>query len=182
MRYLGDFEIAAARLQLSRAIGLARKSNCEDAQLGAVIFSDGKVLGEGYNHIPQILSKEYSCKSCPRRKSELHKGVGLELCIAIHAEEDAINDMLINRSHKIADSKGSKMIVARIKEGEVKIPRSVNPYCTKCSGKIATQTEIDEIIFQVKDGFVAFKKSEFHIKSINNLYQNWTDQIFEGKK
>ena len=184
MRKLSDEESAQARKYLDRAYSLTSKADCLESQFGAVIFKGDSILGEGYNHVPLDLKNQFSCEVCPRRKfvPELATGVGMELCISVHAEEDAINDMLLERKHPKSESFGAKMVIARIKKGERRVPESIKPICTKCSGKILTQTEIDEIIFEVKGGLIAFKKSEFHIDSINNLYSNWANQTLGNEK
>ncbi|MDE1761579.1 MAG: hypothetical protein KGH59_00640 [Candidatus Micrarchaeota archaeon] len=175
MRYLSDAEASGVRRYLARAYELARSSDCKEAQYGAVIFKGDTVLGEGFNHVADILKPKYSCDECPRRRGELHKGVGLELCISVHAEEDAVDDLIIRRGHKIEESRGANIIIARLKEGAKKVPKELSPYCTKCSGSIAVRTQLGEVMFETESGIVAFGRPEFHEKSIENLYSNWKE-------
>ena len=179
MRYLSAQEAKLVQPYLDRAYALTKKGNCLESQYGAVIFKGNDILGEGFNHVPEVMMPQFTCESCPRHKesSNLHMGVGFELCISIHAEGAAIENMFFEKKHTMQDSSGAKIVVARVKDSQRKVPEVLKPYCTKCSGQIATQTEIDEVIFETKSGLVAFKRIDFHVRSINNLYLNWKEVL-----
>ncbi len=175
MRYLDEKEAESIKKYYDRAIELLKKSDCKEANYGAVIFKDDEVMGEGYNYVPKIYG--YTCDKCPRRNNDLHKGIGLELCYSVHAEESAINDMIFNKGHKRSDSKGSNMIVVRAKNGEHYIFKTFKPYCTRCAEKIYTQTDINEIIYEEGDKFIALKRDELFNISIINLHENWKEKF-----
>lgn len=178
MRYLEESEQQPIVQLIDKATALAINSNCEEAHYGAIIFNNSGILGQGYNHVADVVSKEYSCRvDCPRNGSELHKGVGLELCITTHAEEAAINDMLFVKNITKQQSAGAKMLVVRMKEDRVLRPAAVDPYCTRCSSKISAETLISEVLFPVEKGVVSFDSKEFFILSIGNLYKSWKELV-----
>ncbi len=175
MRYLSEEEEAAIKVYRDRAEELLKNSDCLESNYGAVIFKDGKILGEGYNYVPKI--NGYTCKECPRRNQDLHNGIGLELCYSVHAEEAAINNMILEKNMKVNDSEGASMIVVRAKDGEVFKFDELEPYCTRCAEKIYTQTKIKEIIYEEKKGLIAFGNEELFDVSIKNLHNNWKEKF-----
>ena len=71
---------------------VATWSSCyqPNRQVGAVIVKDKRVLTTGYNGAPSGVE---SCKTkgvCLRREKNIPSGTNLELCYAVHAEENAI--------------------------------------------------------------------------------------------
>lgn len=79
-----------------RFIGLAELvatwSSCyqENRQVGAVIVKDKRIMTTGYNGAPSGIE---SCKTkgkCLRRELNVPSGTKLELCYAVHAEQNAI--------------------------------------------------------------------------------------------
>jgi len=67
------------------AVSVSRNSPCLSRQVGAVLVADKRILATGYNGPPSGISH---CQFCPRTQS----GANLELCIALHAEENALLD------------------------------------------------------------------------------------------
>ena len=175
MRFMSDEEGKALDKYIDMAMELAKKSDCKEANYGVIIFKGNEVLGKGYNYVPKL--DNYSCDICPRHHMDVHKGVGLEICFSIHAEEAAINDMLINNKHDIDDSEGAKILIVRKKNGDFNRPKVQKPYCSKCSGRIYTQTKADEVIMCAEDGFIAFGREEYHIETMKNLQENWKEQL-----
>lgn len=70
------------------------KSTCLRRQVGAAVITDFGIISRGYNH--SVLSP---CKECLRQKLNVPSGQRSELCLAIHAEEDA----LIKASNTVID-------------------------------------------------------------------------------
>ena len=77
------------------AIKVGQKSNCsrEDRQVGAVIVKKGKILGEGFNFIPEKLGGVCD-KCCYRKKNNIASGTCIEKCFSICAEQHAIKNAL----------------------------------------------------------------------------------------
>lgn len=74
-------------LNIAQAIKL--RSSCVRRQVGAVIVKDNRLLATGYNGTPRGIA---NCNDggCPRCNSGAPSGTGLEDCICIHAEQNAI--------------------------------------------------------------------------------------------
>ena len=71
---------------------VASWSSCyqENRQVGAVIVKDKRIMTTGYNGAPSGIE---SCKTkgkCLRRELDVPSGTKLELCYAVHAEQNAI--------------------------------------------------------------------------------------------
>ncbi len=175
MRHMSEAEGKALGKYIDMAMELAKNSDCKESNYGVIIFKGDNILGKGFNYVPKL--GNYSCDICPRHHMDVHKGVGLEVCFSVHAEEAAINDMLINNHHGIEDSKGAKLLIVRMKDGKFDRPKTQKPYCSKCSGKIYTQTMVDEVIMCTEDGFVAWKREEYHMETMKNLTENWREQL-----
>ena len=65
------------------------RTNCMKRAVGAVIVNDFRVVSTGYNGTPAstINCNEGGCKRC---NANTVSGVGLDECICIHAEENAV--------------------------------------------------------------------------------------------
>ena len=77
-------------LQMSEFV--ASWSSCfqENRQVGAVIVKDKRIMTTGYNGAPSGIE---SCKTrgeCLRRNLNIASGTQLEMCYAVHAEQNAI--------------------------------------------------------------------------------------------
>jgi dCMP deaminase len=65
------------------------KSTCLRRQVGAVIVKDRRVIATGYNGSPKGC-RHCSETGCLRQKLNIPSGEKLDLCRAVHAEENAI--------------------------------------------------------------------------------------------
>lgn len=67
----------------------ARRSNCMKRRVGCVLVRSKRVISTGYNGTPRGL---VNCNEggCPRCNSASEGGVGLNTCLCIHAEENAL--------------------------------------------------------------------------------------------
>ncbi|RYH20148.1 MAG: cell division protein DedD [Alcaligenaceae bacterium] len=72
-------------LDIARAV--AKRSDCERDQVGAVVVKDRRIRATGYNGAP---SGQPGCLSCPRRTSSCTPGSSYDNCVAIHAEANAL--------------------------------------------------------------------------------------------
>jgi len=68
---------------------VAKRSTCLRRQVGAVIVKDKHILSTGYNGVPK---KFPHCDTvgCIREKLEIPEGERHELCLGLHAEQNAI--------------------------------------------------------------------------------------------
>ena len=65
------------------------RSNCMKRNVGAVIVVQNRIVSTGYNGTPSV-SKNCNEGGCERCNSNTKGGKGLDECICIHAEENAI--------------------------------------------------------------------------------------------
>lgn len=80
-------------LQIARVVGT--QSKCYSRQIGTVLVRDKSIITTGYNGPPRDvphceernLSKQ---KICPRQLADYESGEGLHLCVAAHAEVNAL--------------------------------------------------------------------------------------------
>lgn len=77
-----------------RFIKLAREiatwSSCLHRQVGCVIVRDKRILTTGYNGAPSGVETCRDRNECLRDKCKIPSGQNLELCFAVHAEQNAI--------------------------------------------------------------------------------------------
>lgn len=68
---------------------IAKSSECLSRKVGACLVQDNIILSKGYNHTPH---NTCDCKTCIRHNNK--SGECLDICKAIHAEEDCIINYL----------------------------------------------------------------------------------------
>ncbi len=71
---------------------VASWSSCfqENRQVGAVIVKDKRIMTTGYNGAPSGIESCKSKQRCIRREYNIPSGTKLEMCYAVHAEQNAI--------------------------------------------------------------------------------------------
>lgn len=75
-------------LDIARAVG--RRSTCLRRQYGAIIVKDKIIISTGYNGAPRGEANCVDLGTCEREKCRVPKGERYELCVAVHAEQNAI--------------------------------------------------------------------------------------------
>jgi deoxycytidylate deaminase len=67
----------------------SRRSNCMKRRVGAVLVKDCRVIATGYNGTPRGTT---NCNQggCPRCNMSTVRGLHLDVCLCLHAEENAI--------------------------------------------------------------------------------------------
>ena len=77
-------------LQFMRAARyVAMRSKCGSRQIGSVLVQDGSVVSEGYNGAPRGISLcQYG--ECVRKGMGCQSGERLDLCPAVHSEQNAL--------------------------------------------------------------------------------------------
>lgn len=71
------------------AYNVLQRSNCMRRQIGAVIVREKNIISTGYNGTPMGVRNCYE-GGCPRCASEAASGTGLDTCLCVHAEQNAI--------------------------------------------------------------------------------------------
>jgi len=91
---------------------VASNSKCLARKIGAIIVKDKSIISTGYNGpprgIPQCDNRSGADGVCPRKALGYISGEGLELCIAGHAERNAI----VNAARHGIAVKGSIMYMS----------------------------------------------------------------------
>jgi dCMP deaminase len=73
------------------AIAVRRRADCLGNRVGAVIVKDRRIVSTGYNGTPENMPNctDGGCHRCAHR-SEYPSGSGYDLCICVHAEQNAL--------------------------------------------------------------------------------------------
>lgn len=74
------------------ALAARTRADCLGRRVGAVITREGRVLSTGYNGTPfgTPNCSEGGCLRCSRRDDERLRGGAYDVCICVHAEQNAI--------------------------------------------------------------------------------------------
>jgi deoxycytidylate deaminase len=160
MRQLHYITIDHVQTAINEAIEQAKKSTCLEARCGAIIISNGKVIGRGFNSPPGNLESQ---RRCSIDKSEYDEKVTDKTC-CIHAEQRAILDAVENYGSKSLRNY-SVLYFMRVDNEDNPIP-SGEPYCTICS-KLALDMGIKNWILQHDDGFYIYDAKEYNDLSFN---------------
>jgi len=75
---------------MEMAVLTARRSTCLRRQVGAVIVRDRHIIATGYNGAPRGIAHCAERGGCLREKLNIPSGERHELCMALHAEQNAI--------------------------------------------------------------------------------------------
>src|SRR4051812_340734 len=75
------------------AIAVRTRALCTGRKVGAVLVRDGRIIATGYNGTPDDMpncdESERGCLRC-REPQRFPKGTGYDLCICVHAEQNAL--------------------------------------------------------------------------------------------
>ncbi len=73
------------------AIAVREKANCLGRRVGAVLVLNNRIISTGYNGTPEGMTNclDGGCRRCARPE-EFGSGKGYDLCICVHAEQNAL--------------------------------------------------------------------------------------------
>lgn len=145
------------------------RSNCLTRQIGAVIVKNNRQISTGYNGTPSGLLNcfEGGCKRClDRINGVIKSGEGLERCICVHAEANAIMQcVLFGNSGSTVDAT---------------LYSTLSP-CIECS-KMAITVGIKRVVVlehYPEDGTEILKQAEIQIFHMNHsLIQQWINKLY----
>lgn len=83
-------DIAKDLYYLDIALTASGMSTCLRRNYGAVIVKNDRIVSTGFNGAPHGVAKCTDVKLCERERLKVPKGERYELCVASHAEENAI--------------------------------------------------------------------------------------------
>jgi len=74
------------------ALAVRAKANCTGNRVGAVIVKGNRVISTGYNGVPEgmINCLDGGCLRCRNEGGQFPSGTGYDLCICVHAEQNAL--------------------------------------------------------------------------------------------
>ncbi|KAJ3157785.1 Deoxycytidine monophosphate (dCMP) deaminase [Geranomyces variabilis] len=67
----------------------ARRSNCMKRRVGCILVKERRIIATGYNGTPRGV-KNCNQGGCPRCNDNAPCGAGLDICLCLHAEENAL--------------------------------------------------------------------------------------------
>lgn len=73
------------------AIAVREKANCLGRKVGAVLVRENRIISTGYNGTPEGVENclDGGCVRCAK-KEQFAPSVGYDVCICVHAEENAL--------------------------------------------------------------------------------------------
>ncbi len=74
------------------ALAVRLRANCKGNRVGAIIVLDHRIISTGYNGTPENMVNclEGGCYRCANRDKAYKSGEAYDLCICVHAEQNAI--------------------------------------------------------------------------------------------
>lgn len=74
------------------AFAVRQRANCTGNRVAALIVRDNRVISTGYNGVPQGMTNcvDGGCLRCKNPGGRFPSGVGYDLCICVHAEQNAL--------------------------------------------------------------------------------------------
>ncbi len=116
--YMKSKRISKDEYYLGIASEVLKRSTCLRRKYGAVIVNNDEIISTGYNGAPRGEANCIDTGVCERERLHIPKGERYELCVAVHAEQNAV----------ISESR-AKMLGATIYIAgeEVSTGKSANP-------------------------------------------------------
>jgi dCMP deaminase len=74
------------------AIAVRERADCKGQKVGAVIAVESRIVSTGYNGTPEkmVNCSDGGCIRCENRGKTYPSGTGYDLCICVHAEQNAL--------------------------------------------------------------------------------------------
>jgi len=74
------------------AMAVRRKANCTGNRVAAVVVKNKRVIATGYNGTPEGMTNclDGGCLRCRNPDGQFKSGTGYDLCICVHAEQNAL--------------------------------------------------------------------------------------------
>jgi dCMP deaminase len=87
----GDRRPTSEEYFMGIALAVRARANCHGNRVGAIIVLDRHIVSTGYNGTPENMPNclDGGCHRCAHR-SEYPPGTGYDLCICVHAEQNAL--------------------------------------------------------------------------------------------
>ena len=127
------------------AKAVAARSTCIRRNYGAVIVKDDRIVSTGYNGSPRGMKNCCDVGHCIREEMGIPSGERYELCVAVHAEQNAIMQAGFQNTN------GATLYLAGIESGGT--DKSNIDCCLLCKRAILN-AGIERIVFREPDGVI----------------------------
>lgn len=129
-------------MYLKLALSVADNATCIRRKYGAIIVKEDQIISTGYNGAPRGVTNCNDVNKCMREEKNIQPGCNYELCMSVHAEQNAI--ISANR----IDMVGSTLFLAGTDSGGNAIDSRPCLLCTK----MIINAGIHSVICLNKDG------------------------------
>lgn len=127
-------------LEIARVV--SQRSTCLRRRYGSVIVKDNVIISTGYNGSPRGTLNCVDTDKCVRKELNVPSGERYELCVAVHAEQNAIVNGPPERM------KGATIYIAGFEaDGS---PANGHP-CLLCR-RMIQNAQIEKVVFLKSDG------------------------------
>lgn len=127
------------------AKAVLERSTCIRRKYGAVLVKDDEIIATGYNGAPRGETNCCDIGYCEREKQNVPKGERYELCVSVHAEDNAITSASRSKAN------GSTLYIAGL---EATNGEYANPCpCTMCRRKIVN-AGVKRVVGIFNDGVI----------------------------
>lgn len=130
---------------LKIALDVSRRSTCLRRSYGAVITKDNIIISTGYNGAPRGETHCTDSLICVREELNIPKGERYELCVAVHAECNAIINADPEKLH------GSTIYIAGYEYGTTDLADGAP--CKMCS-RMIKNARIARVVYYLPDGTI----------------------------
>lgn len=91
MKQVKDTRISEDEYYMRIAMAVRARANCMGNRVGAIIVRENRIISTGYNGTPSGMQNclDGGCHRCSCRDA-YPPGVGYDLCICVHAEQNAL--------------------------------------------------------------------------------------------
>ncbi len=74
------------------ALAVRERANCTGNRIGAVAVLQNRIISTGYNGVPEGMKNclQGGCLRCRNPDGRFPSGIGYDLCICVHAEQNAL--------------------------------------------------------------------------------------------
>ena len=133
-------------LSIAREVG--KRATCLRRRYGAIIVKDKIIVSTGYNGAPRGETNCIDSGVCERERLRVPKGERYELCVAVHAEQNAI----INGNPE--DMNGATIYIAGVNCADGS-DASGEP-CKLCR-RMIINSRIANVVYRDRDGNIVSK-------------------------
>lgn len=135
---------------------VAKRASCFRRQVGGVIVKDNSIISTGYNGAPKGVLDCLQIDECMRNKQNIPSGQNYEICMSLHAENNAITQCASNgvsckgATIYITHSPCSMCLKQIINAGIRRIV-ALEKYPDELSDKLIKMANIEFVLFEYKE-------------------------------